>query len=123
MLVVSPSPSSGGSSRTRPASPTLPLFGALRPWTDSSLLLPPLVTRWTVVYNPVALRLLTFPLITVAAINGHCFAGGFLLALACDFRVMREELDGRRAWCCMNEVRHGQGLPSAGRAQRRRVRS
>lgn len=28
------------------------------------------------------------------------FAGGFLLALCCDFRLMT---DGK-AWCCMNEV-------------------
>lgn len=64
-----------------------------------------LLNRTADVYNPVMLRLLTFPLITIATINGHCFAGGFLLALACDFRLMREEQEGRRAWCCMNEVR------------------
>lgn len=45
-------------------------------------------------------RLLTFPLVTVAAINGHAFAGGFILALACDFRVMTSG----RGLMCMNEV-------------------
>ena len=38
---------------------------------------------------------------TIAAINGHAFAAGFILALACDYRVMTSG----RAWCSMNEVR------------------
>jgi len=41
-------------------------------------------------------RMLTFPAITVAAINGHAFAGGAMLAMAHDFRVMR---DDRGYWC------------------------
>jgi hypothetical protein len=40
---------------------------------------------------------------TIAAINGHCFAGGFMLALCCDYRVMTDG-SKRRAWLCMNEV-------------------
>lgn len=45
----------------------------------------------------------SFVVPTVAAINGHCFAGGFMLSLVCDYRVM---IDGskRNAWLCMNEV-------------------
>ena len=38
---------------------------------------------------------------TIAAINGHAFAAGFVLALGCDYRVMTSG----RAWCSMNEVR------------------
>ena len=36
-------------------------------------------------------RVLTLPVPTVCAINGHCYAAGAMLALACDFRVMRTE--------------------------------
>ncbi len=41
-------------------------------------------------------RVLTFPAVTVAAINGHAFAGGAMLAVAHDHRVMRED---RGFWC------------------------
>lgn len=35
-------------------------------------------------------RILTAPYVTVAALNGHTIAGGALLALAHDYRIMRE---------------------------------
>jgi len=41
-------------------------------------------------------RVLTFPTITVAAINGHAFGAGAQLSLAHDYRVMRT---GRGYWC------------------------
>eukprot|EP00820_Chromera_velia_P014263 Cvel_24535.t1-p1 / transcript=Cvel_24535.t1 / gene=Cvel_24535 / organism=Chromera_velia_CCMP2878 / gene_product=Probable enoyl-CoA hydratase, putative / transcript_product=Probable enoyl-CoA hydratase, putative / location=Cvel_scaffold2663:21894-24274(+) / protein_length=130 / sequence_SO=supercontig / SO=protein_coding / is_pseudo=false len=44
-------------------------------------------------------RLLGFPIPTVAAINGHAFAGGAMMALACDFRVMNKE----KGFICVNE--------------------
>jgi hypothetical protein len=40
---------------------------------------------------------------TIAAVNGHCFAGGMVVALSCDYRVMTDGVK-RRAWMCMNEV-------------------
>lgn len=46
---------------------------------------------------------------TIASINGHAYAGGFFVALACDYRVMNT---GSIAW--LTEVRlqcHGPGLP------------
>lgn len=41
-------------------------------------------------------RFLSAPLPTVAAIQGHCFAAGAMLALAHDWRVMRAD---RGYWC------------------------
>lgn len=37
------------------------------------------------------LRIATLNLPTVVAINGNCYAGGALIASACDFRFMRED--------------------------------
>jgi len=45
----------------------------------------------------------TYSVPTIAAINGHCFAGGVMLALCCDYRVMTDG-SRRRALLCMNEV-------------------
>lgn len=41
-------------------------------------------------------RVLSLPAITVAAVQGHCFAAGAMLSLAHDFRVMRAD---RGFWC------------------------
>lgn len=45
-------------------------------------------------------RVLTFSLPTVAAVNGHAFGAGAMLAMAHDFRVMRDD----RGYFCFPEV-------------------
>jgi enoyl-CoA hydratase/carnithine racemase len=44
---------------------------------------------------------------TVAAINGHAFAAGLMLALAHDFRIMRAD----RGYVCFPEIDLATGLP------------
>ena len=50
--------------------------------------------------NSLIRRILLSPVPTVAALNGHAFAAGAVIALACDYRVMRED----RGWICFSEV-------------------
>ncbi len=54
-------------------------------------------------------RLLTFPAYVVAAVSGHAFAAGAMLACASDAVVMRED----RGWWCLPEADLGLPLTTA----------
>ncbi len=52
-------------------------------------------------------RLITFPVPTVCAINGHGFGAGFMTALCHDVRIMRAD----RGYLCANEIQIGMAIP------------
>ncbi len=52
-------------------------------------------------------RMITLPIPTVAAVNGHAFGAGFMLALCHDMRVMRAD----RGFICANEIQIGLRIP------------
>ena len=48
------------------------------------------IDAWIDEYRATNLRLFTYPRPTVAAINGHAYAGGFITAIDCDCRIASE---------------------------------
>ncbi|KAK1778494.1 ClpP/crotonase-like domain-containing protein [Copromyces sp. CBS 386.78] len=54
-------------------------------------------------------RYLTYPMPTIALLNGHAFAGGLMLAMHMDYRVM----NAHRGFACVNELDFGVPLKAA----------
>ena len=54
-------------------------------------------------------KLITFPMPTLCAINGHGFGAGFMMALSHDVRMMRAD----RGYLCANEIQIGMTIPDA----------
>lgn len=52
-------------------------------------------------------RMITFPMPTVCALNGHAFGAGFMIALCHDERIMRQD----RGFLCANEIELGMTIP------------
>lgn len=53
-------------------------------------------------------RLITLPVPTICAINGHGFGAGFMMALCHDVRIMRAD----RGFICANEMQLGMTIPT-----------
>jgi enoyl-CoA hydratase len=66
------------------------------------------IDAWFDAYRATNLRLFTYPRPTVAAINGHAYAGGLITALGCDHRIA---LDGALQFS-LNEVPIGIPMPA-----------
>jgi enoyl-CoA hydratase len=69
---------------------------------------PAAVASWFRDYRATNMRLFTYPRPTVAAVNGHAFAGGLITAAVCDYRVA--VADGARFG--LNEVPIGIPMPA-----------
>lgn len=66
------------------------------------------VAGWFASYRQSMMRIFTSPRLTIAALNGHAFAGGLVLALCCDYRIAAAG-DAKFA---LNEVPIGVPMPS-----------
>lgn len=66
------------------------------------------IEAWWQRYRATNYRLFSYPRPTVAAVNGHAFAGGLITALACDRRIAASGT----ARFSLNEVRIGIPMPS-----------
>ena len=58
-------------------------------------------------YMALLARLIVLPMPTICAVNGHGFGAGFMVALAHDIRIMRED----RGYLCANELEIGLTVP------------
>jgi Delta3-Delta2-enoyl-CoA isomerase len=58
---------------------------------------------------PLWRRLVTYPMPTMALINGHAFAGGLMTAMAHDYRIMNPH----KGFLCLNELEFGAALRPA----------
>ncbi|KAL9112831.1 MAG: hypothetical protein Q9227_002908 [Pyrenula ochraceoflavens] len=57
---------------------------------------------------PLFRKLLTYPMPTIALLNGHAFAAGLMLAMFHDYRIMNPA----KGFVCLNELDFGATLPT-----------
>jgi enoyl-CoA hydratase len=65
------------------------------------------IADWVRAYQATNLRLWRYPRPTIAAINGHAYAGGMITALDCDYRIAVDA-----AQFSLNEVTIGIAMPA-----------
>lgn len=66
------------------------------------------ISHWFEIYRATNLRIFTYPRPTVAAINGHAYAGGLITALDCDARIAANQ----PLQFALNEVPIGVPMPA-----------
>lgn len=86
------------------------VFGAGLDLVEASAFDRPALASFVDAFEALFLQLFAFRLPVVAAVNGHAIAGGAVLALACDARVLPAHDDAELA---LTEVELGIPLPSA----------
>lgn len=65
--------------------------------------------KYLLIFNDLIKQIFLYPKPLISSINGHCIAGGCIIALACDYRIMNNE----RAKISINEIRFGSTLFSS----------
>lgn len=69
-------------------------------WIATSTGTPEIIANFMTDMMGLMKRIITFPMPVIAAMNGHCFGNGAVLACACDFRFMKSD----RGFFCFPEV-------------------
>lgn len=83
----------------------LDLSTIMNPSTNEGIPPHQFLTRY---YFTLLSRLLSLPILTIAAVQGHAFAGGMVLALAHDYVIMMAD----KGYMCMNEMLLPATIPS-----------
>jgi len=65
--------------------------------------------RYLSTFNDLIKQIFMYPKPVVSSINGHCIAGGCIIAIATDYRIMNDE----RAKISINEIKFGSTLFSS----------
>lgn len=66
------------------------------------------IAEWFDYFRSALIRVYSYPAKTIAAIDGHAFAGGLILAVACDYRIAAD----RKYRFALNEVPIGIPMPA-----------